>query len=253
MEKFRTIVADPPWHFRRGSGRDWNAVPYQTMSLDQICSMGPQVLENAAEGSHLYLWVPTAMMPWGYQVMASWGFSQKSVYFWEKIRNDGGVYGGGLGFYFRNVVEPCLFGIHGKAPTRTNNEPNLLRSPRTPHSRKPDGFYEMVERQSHGPYLELFARERRRPGWKTWGDQAPDHGVILITTDPAAIGTWKQLIAEVFGDHQGELPLRDIYRTAEQSAKVMRAKALGHKWHSQIRRTLQEHFRPAGRGVWATA
>ena len=47
------------------------------------------------------------------------------------------------------------------------------------HSRKPDEFYEIIERCSPGPYLELFARERT-PGWTQWGDQvdsyaAPDY------------------------------------------------------------------------------
>jgi N6-adenosine-specific RNA methylase IME4 len=34
----------------------------------------------------------------------------------------------------------------------------------------PDGFYEKVVKLFPGPYLELFARERR-DGWTAWGDQ----------------------------------------------------------------------------------
>ena len=37
---------------------------------------------------------------------------------------------------------------------------------------KPEEFFDIVEKVSPGPYLELFAR-RQRPGWETWGDEAP--------------------------------------------------------------------------------
>lgn len=38
----------------------------------------------------------------------------------------------------------------------------------------PDGSYDLVERVSPGPYLELFAR-RQRLGWDTWGNEALNH------------------------------------------------------------------------------
>jgi N6-adenosine-specific RNA methylase IME4 len=47
---------------------------------------------------------------------------------------------------------------------------NLLSSRKREHSRKPDEFYNLIEDCSPGPYLELFAREKR-PGWTQWGDQ----------------------------------------------------------------------------------
>jgi N6-adenosine-specific RNA methylase IME4 len=44
--------------------------------------------------------------------------------------------------------------------------------PRGAHSSKPDAFYDMVERVSPGPYLELFARRARLGDWDYWGDQS---------------------------------------------------------------------------------
>jgi N6-adenosine-specific RNA methylase IME4 len=41
------------------------------------------------------------------------------------------------------------------------------------HSEKPAEFYNLVEALRDGPYLELFARERR-PGWTCIGDQLPN-------------------------------------------------------------------------------
>ena len=42
------------------------------------------------------------------------------------------------------------------------------------HSRKPDEQYDIIERCSPGPRLELFARGPR-PGWAVWGNQADDY------------------------------------------------------------------------------
>jgi N6-adenosine-specific RNA methylase IME4 len=38
------------------------------------------------------------------------------------------------------------------------------------HSKKPDKFYDYIEERSAGPYLELFARNRRE-GWTSLGNQ----------------------------------------------------------------------------------
>jgi N6-adenosine-specific RNA methylase IME4 len=43
-------------------------------------------------------------------------------------------------------------------------------APRREHSRKPDGIYERIERLVAGPYLELFARQKR-PDWDCWGNE----------------------------------------------------------------------------------
>jgi len=45
----------------------------------------------------------------------------------------------------------------------------LLR-PRREHSRKPEGIHSRIERLVCGPYVELFARERR-VGWDCWGNE----------------------------------------------------------------------------------
>jgi N6-adenosine-specific RNA methylase IME4 len=43
-------------------------------------------------------------------------------------------------------------------------------APKREHSRKPDGIHERIERLVAGPYLELFARQKR-PNWTVWGNQ----------------------------------------------------------------------------------
>ncbi len=175
-QKFKTILADPPWQFQNRTGK---VAPehkrlnrYPTMKLEEIKAL--PVAEVADENSHLYLWVPNALLIEGLSVMEAWGFQYKTNIVWEKIRNDGGPDGRGVGFYFRNVTELLLFGVRGShmrtlAPGRS--QVNLIRSKKREHSRKPDEMIELIEKCSPGPYLELFARGQRE-GWTLWGNQA---------------------------------------------------------------------------------
>jgi len=176
--KFGTILADPPWQFQNRTGKvapeHKRLSRYGTLTLEQIRTL--PVVEACAEVSHLYLWVPNALLPEGLKVMAAWGFSYKSNIVWRKIRKDGGSDGRGVGFYFRNVTELILFGTRGKnartlQPGRT--QVNYLESRKREHSRKPDEQYKLVQSCSRGPFLELFGRGQRE-GWVTWGNQADD-------------------------------------------------------------------------------
>src|SRR5947209_2326940 len=176
--KFHTILADPPWRFTNRTGKmapeHRRLSRYQTMSLDEICAL--PVTDIVSEPAHLYLWVPNALLPWGLQAVAAWGFEYKSNIVWHKIRKDGGSDGRGVGFYFRNVTEMLLFGVRDKnartlAPGR--RQVNIIESRKREHSRKPDEQYALIEACSPGPFLELFARGRRE-GWTTWGNQADE-------------------------------------------------------------------------------
>jgi N6-adenosine-specific RNA methylase IME4 len=130
----------------------------------------------------MYLWVPNALLPEGLEVMRAWGFKYKCNLIWHKVRKDGGPDGRGVGFYFRNTTEVILFGIRGSmrtlAPGRT--QVNIIRSMKREHSRKPDEQYEIIEKCSPGPYLELFARGARK-NWAVWGQQADDYKISWNT------------------------------------------------------------------------
>lgn len=175
-QKFSTVLADPPWQFQNRTGK---VAPehkrlnrYGTMTLDEIKSL--PVAEVVDEPSHLYLWVPNALLPEGLTVMAAWGFQYKTNIVWHKIRKDGGPDGRGVGFYFRNTTELLLFGVRGKN-ARTlppgRSQVNILRTMKREHSRKPDEQYPLIEACSAGPFLEMFARGDRM-GWTVWGNQA---------------------------------------------------------------------------------
>ena len=181
---YSTILVDPPWQFQNRTGKvapeHRRLLRYPTMELKEIKEL--PVPELAAARSHLYLWVPNALLQEGLEVMETWGFTYKTNLVWYKIRKDGGPDGRGVGFYFRNVTELILFGVRGRMrtlqPGRT--QVNLLNTRKREHSRKPDEFYDLIESCSPGPYLELFARFTRS-GWDQWGNEDVErnsfHGV----------------------------------------------------------------------------
>ena len=177
--KFRTVLADPPWRFQNRTGKvapeHRRLARYGTMSFDEIGNLPVGSMLQAP--AHLYLWVPNALLPYGLEVMAKWGFQYKTNLVWYKVRKDGGPDRRGVGFYFRNVTEVILFGVRG-ANARTlppgRSQANIIASRKREHSRKPDEQYELIEACSPGPFIELFARGPRK-GWFCWGQQAEEY------------------------------------------------------------------------------
>ena len=105
-QSFGCILADPPWQFVNRTGKmapeHKRLSRYGTMDLGAISAL--PVAKISAPTSHLYLWVPNALLPEGLQVVRAWGFNYKSNIVWHKLRKDGGSDGRGVGFYFRNVT-----------------------------------------------------------------------------------------------------------------------------------------------------
>jgi N6-adenosine-specific RNA methylase IME4 len=171
---FGTILADPPWRFSNRTGKmapeHKRLRRYPTMSFEDIYEL--PVSSIAKNASHLYLWVPNALLHQGLETMRRWGFEYKTNIVWYKTRKDGGPDGRGVGFYFRNVTELCLFGVRGSMrtlkPGRT--QVNLLPKQKREHSRKPDEMYDIIESCSEGPFIELFARHSREK-WVSWGNE----------------------------------------------------------------------------------
>lgn len=172
---YKTILADPPWRFLNRTGK---VAPehkrlnrYETLSLEEIKEIPVHLV--ASNTSHLYLWVPNALLKEGLEVMEAWGFKYKTNIIWHKIRKDGGPDGRGVGFYFRNTTEIILLGTRGSIRTLTpgRTHVNIIKTRKQEHSRKPDELYEIIEQCSPGPYLELFSRGKRK-GWDVFGNQA---------------------------------------------------------------------------------
>lgn len=192
--KYGTIVADPPWWYSSNVGittasRNRESLPgaaeqYDTMRNAEILAM--PVANVAADDAHLYLWVTNPRLYRSpvhddgigpIEIMEAWGFRYVTLLTWHKLGTMG------MGFYFRGDTEHVLFGVRGKAPIAPElRVSNFFAAPKTGHSRKPDRFYEIVERVSPEPRLELFAR-RRRYGWDVLGDEAPEEAASQAHMD----------------------------------------------------------------------
>jgi N6-adenosine-specific RNA methylase IME4 len=176
---YRCILADPPWRFEtwshRGQGRGASQ-HYRTMPTAEICRL--PVRDLAAKDCALFLWGCWPHLPDALAVVAAWGFAYKSCGFvWVKQKAGAPTLWAdlddlflGLGYGTRGNTEFCLRAAVGAPKAKAHDVPQLILAPRREHSRKPDAQYERIERLYDGPYLELFARQRRA-GWDAWGDQ----------------------------------------------------------------------------------
>lgn len=231
---FSTILADPPWRFTNRTGK---VAPehrrlnrYATMDVSEIAAL--PVADIAATRSHLYLWVPNALLGDGLHVMEKWGFTYKANIVWHKVRKDGGPDGRGVGFYFRNVTELLLFGVRGSmrtlAPARS--QVNFVATRKREHSRKPDEIYPLIEQCSPGPFLELFARYPSE-GWSAWGNEA----------DPAVVPRGKQYPAYRGADDEERSALgRLLAQQYEEGASVREVAAEAELSIGLTRTLLQE-------------
>src|SRR5690242_19364990 len=144
LGRLGSILADPPWRFENRTGKmapeHRRLSRYETMTMDDIYEL--PVAQLALPKSHLYLWVPNALILEGLETMKRWGFTYKTQLIWYKIRKDGGPDGRGVGFYFRNVTEIILFGVRGNLRTSApgRRQVNIITTRKREHSRTPDAL-----------------------------------------------------------------------------------------------------------------
>jgi N6-adenosine-specific RNA methylase IME4 len=185
--KFGTILADPPWPYKspkaivgnagRGSqnGKAAEIIQvnvqqhYNTMSIEQLSQL--EVAEYVDENAHLYLWTTNSFMVEAHKIAEAWGFKPKTILTWVKVKKENpNKPSMKTGHWYRSATEHIVFAVKGKIRLSGKTMPTAFMLPRLPHSVKPDYFYELIESESPGPYLELFARKRRE-NWDCWGNQ----------------------------------------------------------------------------------
>ena len=176
-ERYRTIVADPPWAYPEGfhqllpDGHRKTVLPYPALSLEEICEL--PVRQLADRDCRLFLWTTNKYLEDAFTVQRVWGFRHVQTLVWEKTNAQPTQ-----GSLAPNVE--FLLVCRKGAPPRSRRMPSaVLRIPKGAHSQKPEAWLDWIEQVSPGPYLELFAR-RQRIGWDTWGDQSLCH----ITLEP---------------------------------------------------------------------
>jgi len=165
----QVIYADPPWAFSN-SGFDQSAQQiYSTMPTKEICNYsdraGKSIRRLASEKrSVLFLWVPAALIPDGLSVVSAWGFAYKTQMIWAKDKSPG------MGWWVNSKHEVLFIGSKGEELHPAIKYDSIFEAPVTKHSQKPEIVYTMIESMYSGPYIELFARNKR-PGWASWGNE----------------------------------------------------------------------------------
>lgn len=162
--QYDIIYADPPWlyNFSETQSRAIDT-KYQPLSLDEIKNIKVPSAENAV----LFLWSTAPKIEEALEVMRFWGFIYKTHGVWDKQMI-------GMGYWFRGQHELLLVGVKGKVspPAETLRVSSVYHEKRTEHSKKPDYYYNLIEKMfPSGKYLELFARQQKK-GWTAWGNES---------------------------------------------------------------------------------
>jgi N6-adenosine-specific RNA methylase IME4 len=155
--KFRTLVIDPAWEY------DWlslagRAKPgYAMQTHEQLLDLDVAAWADEESGCHLYCWVTNNFMARACELVQHWGFQHRTILTWIKPPPFG------LGSYFRNSTEHCIFATRGDTTTRpaAASISTHFEAPRGEHSEKPERFYEIVRAASYPPYGEANQREPR--------------------------------------------------------------------------------------------
>ena len=172
MQKYRTIVADPPWKYGKwgaSSGRGDRAkdfemcvtdlpLPYSSMSLAEIAAL--PIPDLADDDCELYVWTTQKYLEHTFPLIRGWGFKVCETLTWCKEPR-----GTGQGGLFTPTTEFIVHGRKGKMPMKQRIDTTWWKVKRpVHHSQKPESFQDIIEQVSDAPRLEMFAR-RYRLGW----------------------------------------------------------------------------------------
>lgn len=173
--KYKVILADPPWAYANFKKAANGAPQYRTMPTAQIGEI--PVGDWADKDTLLVMWTTWPLLNEGLSLIKDWGFDYITGMPWVKTLPSSGDISTGVGFWSQSCSEILLLGRRGKvSPPKVEkqlgllvDEPRVFYSPVSrKHSRKPSGIHDWVEANFDGPYLELFATQKR-DGWTCWG------------------------------------------------------------------------------------
>lgn len=156
-------------------------LPYPLMSMAEIHAL--PVSDLAEDDAHLYLWITAKLNARGVGVatVEAWGFDWVGEIVWRKPNF-------GMGAFPRPQHEILVVARRGHLPFARHDvgsvqdwKQDYTANGGKRHSVKPEGAMDLIESNSPGPYLELFAR-RNRLGWDTFGFECLPHVVMETAT-----------------------------------------------------------------------
>jgi N6-adenosine-specific RNA methylase IME4 len=166
-DKYDVLVLDPPWPYGREFDPDTSRVanPYPEMNIEEIGDTKLPIKDTAV----VFLWTTHAFLKDAFNILDKWGLTYKATLVWDKEQM-------GMGNTIRMQCEFCLLGIKGTPIIQGSDTRDIIREKRREHSRKPNAFYELVDKITMGSKLDYFAREQRK-GWNTHGIEDNKFGI----------------------------------------------------------------------------
>ena len=174
--KYRVIYADPPWSYNNNTPwADGSNTPaetsYEGMSIEAICAL--PIEQHAMKDAVLFMWSTNSHLlqnPGAREVIEAWGFEYRTNYVWDKVL-------GKPGHYSYPHHEILTVSVRGRCVPDVDilkhDHASIFQERREgEHSHKPRFARRLIEKlYTHGPKLELFAREQNR-GWTPFGNDA---------------------------------------------------------------------------------
>lgn len=165
-QEYDVIVIDPPWKYDGGeeaynSDSNRGTTPYPTMSIEEIKNIKLPVGKDCI----LWLWTTNLFMRYAFEILDTWGFTQKTILTWDKQHI-------GTGRWLRSQTEHCILAVKGNPLFINTTYSTLISEMKTKqHSEKPEGFYNMLDDiHKDCAKLDYFARKERK-GWDVYGDE----------------------------------------------------------------------------------
>lgn len=172
---YRVIYADPPWKYSdSGPTEDGSLAKavgnHPPMTMADIMKL--PVAAHSLPDSILFMWTTASHLfqnPGPRDVMEAWGFKYKTNIVWNKVLGMPGHYG------FQVCHEHLIIATRGSClpmvPTPHEDSIQVIRR-EGEHSSKPEEIRRIIEKHwTHGPYLELFGRQKAE-GWDVFGNDA---------------------------------------------------------------------------------
>lgn len=165
---FDVIAIDPPWAYgTQLLAEAYRAAnPYPEMTQDELKAIKLPAADNCV----LFLWTTHKFIWDAKELLDYWGFDYRCMLVWNKEKI-------GMGNLIRMQCEFCLVGLKGKPIFNdVHDVRDLIEESRREHSRKPEKFYQLVEKLCSGRKLDFFSREQRE-GWTTYGNDTKKFSV----------------------------------------------------------------------------
>ena len=174
--RYSTIVVDPPWPLQgignyKGNGFK-RALPYDEMTLADVREF--PFGDLAGPFAHAFVWATHKHLPLALEMLGIQGFAYRWTGVWHK---DGGPQLPGMP---RLNCEFIVYGNRGGESARagmfddTRAFNACFNASRGRHSEKPAYFYQLLERVTPAPRIDVFAR-RRHAGFDAWGNEVEEH------------------------------------------------------------------------------